>query len=476
MTNLLWIKNDLRLEDNTALIKAIDDSVKYEEKLLIVFLIDPDQLKPGQMSHDYFFKSLDYFYRKLKKIGLDIYFMYGDFIEAFKRLIKDFPDIRRVYYNSDETGYGYFRDNQVYKIFRNASIDCFGFMDKHLHQAKEILTSNNTNYKVFTPYYLKWKDRAKNLELTLDYNKIKLVSLEGFQEKDYYAKEIYLNIIKNIKNDFDGLIGEEYGRENLSYFVNENLVDYDKTRDYPYLNSTSHISYYLSTGQLSIRTVYSLVSRTDETSGKNIFIKELAWRDFFNMIHHFNPNQKEKALNENYNSLEWVNDENQIETWKNGKTGYPIVDAAMRQLNKEGYIHNRLRMIVASFLVKDLLVDWRIGEKYFSDKLIDYDSSSNIGNWQWAASVGTDAVPYFRIFNPVSQSMKFDKDGIYIKKYVKELDDLPYPYIHQPYKYKDKIKSEFGIEIDKLYPKPIVEHSIQRQKAIEMFRKHGGNI
>jgi deoxyribodipyrimidine photo-lyase len=231
----------------------------------------------------------------------------------------------------------------------------------------------------------------------------------------------------------------------------------------------------LTTGQLSIRTVYKSVNEAEETQGKEVYKRELAWRDFFNMVFYFYPNQNEEPLNDKYRELNWVNDENYIDAWTKGRTGFPIVDAAMRQLNSEGYIHNRLRMIVASFLVKDLLADWRIGEKYFSDKLIDYDSSSNIGNWQWVASVGFDAVPYFRIFNPISQSIRYDKEGIFIKKYVKELADLPYPYIHQPYKYKDKIKSEFNIDIEKIYPKPLIDHNIQRQKAIELFKYYGGN-
>jgi deoxyribodipyrimidine photo-lyase len=232
----------------------------------------------------------------------------------------------------------------------------------------------------------------------------------------------------------------------------------------------------LATGQISIRKVYRIVEEAEYSSGKEAFIRELAWRDFFNMLYHFNPKQKEEPLNDKFKSLNWVNDKDQIDAWMKGKTGFPIVDAAMRQLNSEGFIHNRLRMIAASFLVKDLLVDWRIGERYFANKLIDYDSSSNIGNWQWIASVGVDSIPYFRIFNPISQSIKFDQEGVFIRKYVKELADLPYPYIHQPYKYKDKIKKEYGLDLNKVYKEPIIDHNIQRQKAIEMFKKCGGSL
>ena len=476
MTNLLWIKNDLRLEDNTALINAIGDSLKYNEKLLIIFYIDPKQLKTGEMSHDYFFKSVDIFYKTLKSLGLDMFFLYGDLSKSFNKLVHDFSDINRFYYNCDESGYGYFRDMKVIEIFKEASVKCIGFMDKHLHQAKEIMTSSNSNYKVFTPYYLKWKDRLKNSELLIDFGRIKSVNYEDHGGKDLYAKEKYLEIIKGIKNSFDGIIGEESGNKILFKFKEEKLSNYHVTRDYPYLDPTSHISSFLATGQISIRKVYRIVEEAEYSSGKEAFIRELAWRDFFNMLYHFNPKQKEEPLNDKFKSLNWVNDKDQIDAWMKGKTGFPIVDAAMRQLNSEGFIHNRLRMIAASFLVKDLLVDWRIGERYFANKLIDYDSSSNIGNWQWIASVGVDSIPYFRIFNPISQSIKFDQEGVFIRKYVKELADLPYPYIHQPYKYKDKIKKEYGLDLNKVYKEPIIDHNIQRQKAIEMFKKCGGSL
>jgi len=474
MTNLLWIKNDLRFEDNTALINAVEDSFKYNENLLIIFYIDPNQLKNGQMSHNYFFKAVDIFYKELKNLGLDMFFLYGDLIKSFQKLIDDFPDISRVYYNCDESGYGYFRDMKVIELFKEASIKCTGYMDKNLHQAKEIMTASNSYYKVFTPYYLKWKDRVKNSELILDFNKIKSLKSKEHGDKDLYAKERYLEIIKDIKNPFDNIIGEANGKKILTKFIDEKLSEYHKTRDYPHLNATSHMSNFLATGQISVRKVYKMVCSAENTLGKDAYIRELAWRDFFNMLYHFNPNQKEESLNDKYRSLNWVNDENQIDAWMKGETGFPIVDAAMRQLNAEGFIHNRLRMIAASFLVKDLLVDWRIGERYFANKLIDYDSSSNIGNWQWIASVGADAVPYFRIFNPTVQSIKFDKEGTFIKKYVKELADLPFPYIHQPYKYKDKIKNDFGLDVNKSYKKPIVDHDIQRHKAIEMFKKMEG--
>ena len=198
-------------------------------------------------------------------------------------------------------------------------------------------------------------------------------------------------------------------------------------------------------------------------------MKELAWRDFYNMIYHFYPDQQNVEINSKYRKIAWRYDEENIMKWKEGHTGFPIVDAAMRQLAEEGWIHNRLRMIAASFLVKDLLIDWRIGERFFSEMLIDYDPASNIGGWQWVSSVGTDAVPYFRIFNPTTQSRKFDPEGEYIRKYVRELEAIPKEYIHEPYRYRKQISDKCGIDIEKIYDKPVVDHRIQRLRALEMF-------
>lgn len=189
------------------------------------------------------------------------------------------------------------------------------------------------------------------------------------------------------------------------------------------------------------------------------------------MIYHFYPKQKDEEIIEKYRNIRWEYDESRIEKWKEGKTGFPIVDAAMRQLKTEGWMHNRLRMIVASFFTKDLLMDWRIGEKYFSEMLIDYDSASNIGGWQWAASVGTDAVPYFRIFNPNVQGKRFDPEGSFIKKYVEELRNIPAKYIQEPFKYAQQIRKECGIDIERIYDEPIVNHKEQRLRAIELFQR-----
>lgn len=468
--SLVWIRNDLRLEDSTALIEAIKD-VAPEDKIGMVFCIDPKQLKTGSYSHDYFFTALHTFYRNCLEKELVIHFLYGDPQDCFSKLIKEFPDIQKIYFNIDDSCYGMVRDYAVKKILEESNVKILDFYDHHLHSANEVLKEDGSHYKVFTPYYNQWKNRLVRPVQKPDYEKLRKVILKDFADKDGEGQNKFREILQEIKADFTEQTGEEKAQEILEDFVEHHLAEYEEMRDYPYTEGTSRISKFLSTGQLSIRQVYQSVEQAPNSKGKETFIKELGWRDFYNMIYHFYPKQKDEEIIEKYRNIRWEYDESRIEKRKEGKTGFPIVDAAMRQLKTEGWMHNRLRMIVASFFTKDLLMDWRIGEKYFSEMLIDYDSASNIGGWQWAASVGTDAVPYFRIFNPNVQGKRFDPEGSFIKKYVEELRNIPAKYIQEPFKYAQQIRKECGIDIERIYDEPIVNHKEQRLRAIELFQR-----
>lgn len=466
--SLVWIRNDLRFEDNTALIEAVKNA-KKDEKILMIFYLDPKQLKPISYSHDYFFCALNTFYKSCLEKKLNIYFLYGEIQTCFSELIREFHKINKIYFNIDDCGYGAVRDSKIKEFLKNRNIDIIACHDHHINSANEVLKEDELNYKVYTPYYNKWKEKSSCLIQSIDYDKLQKIILNDFSNKSEDGRNKFNEILENIKNDFSKLTGEKIAKESLEDFVNNRLSIYDEIRDYPYIDGTSRISKFLSTGQLSIRQVYQSLLEAPNSKGKEIFIKELAWRDFYNMIYHFYPNQKNEEIIEKYRNIIWENDDEKFEKWKEGKTGFPIVDAAMRQLKKEGWMHNRLRMIVASFFTKDLLMDWRIGEEYFSQMLIDYDSASNIGGWQWAASVGTDAAPYFRIFNPSTQGKKFDPEGKFIKKYLPELKDIPLKYIYEPFKYAKKINKECKIDVEKIYFEPIVNHKEQRLRAIEMF-------
>lgn len=468
-SSLVWIRNDLRFEDNTALIEAVKNT-NEGEKLGMIFYLDKEQFKFGSYSHDYFFFALHTFYKDCSARNLELHFLYGDLEECFSELLQKFPDIKRLYFNMDDSGYGEVRDERIKALCSDKKIDVFAYSDRHIHSAKEVVKEDGSHYKVFTPYYQKWRAKYPYSVQKMDYDKLSKLDTFPFSEKENEGKRKFMEIIEKIERDFSEQTGEKKAKEALYDFVKNRLCSYHENRDYPYIEGTSRLSKFLSTGQLSVREVYQSVLKASDSKGRETFIKELAWRDFYNMIYHFYPKQKEEEIIEKYRTIHWQSDAERFKLWKEGKTGFPIVDAAMRQLKKEGWMHNRLRMIVASFFTKDLLMDWRLGEKYFSEMLIDYDSASNIGGWQWAASVGTDAVPYFRVFNPNTQGEKFDPEGKFIKRYVEELQAIPIKYLNEPFKYAKQIKKECNIDIEKQYYAPMVNHKEQRLMAISLFR------
>lgn len=472
LTNVVWIRNDLRFEDNTALIKAVENASETDKKVLLVFHLNPAQFKENTFSHDYFFSALNKFYTKATKQGLDIFFLEGKTKKCFKTLIEDFPKIDSIYFNSSDRGYALKRDEDIRLFLNKHDIKICAFHDKHLHSAQEILKNDESFYKVYTPYFNKWIKLPKDPIYKFSLEKLKKVITTDFSDNDKKAKKIFKKLLKKRTTNFEKNCGLVVAKKYLKDFIENNLENYDLNRDFPAKDSTSHLSKFLATGEISIRGIYQEILKAPDSKGKEIFIKELAWRDFYNMIHHVYKNQKNEEIIEKYRTLKWEYNDSYLKNWQEGTTGFPIIDAGMRQLKQEGFMHNRLRMIVASFLVKDLLLDWRLGEEYFSKMLIDYDSASNIGGWQWAASVGTDASPYFRVFNPTLQSKKFDKEAQYIRKYIPELKDIPSKYIHEPSKYLEKIKTECNIDLKDTYPLPIVDHKEQRLKAIEMFKFH----
>ncbi len=455
--NILWLRNDLRLQDNTALIKAVEVSYAEKATLTLLFHINDEQVKAGTYSNDYFFSALHVFYEKLKALGADLLFLYGKPEKAFNDFFREHKNINKVFFNISEHGYGLQRDEKVIEIFKANNLKIVSFFDKHLHSVNEVLTAEDNAYKVFTAYYRKWSSLAKRSILSFDENKFKAIVNTDFSD---FFKEQYERILEQRRNNFEAICGEKHALAELSEFVEYHLADYEKNRDDIFLDVTSKMSKYLSTGQISIRQVYYAVLEQEYTKGAECYIKQLAWRDFYNMVYHYNPKQDKQEILSKYRFIKWNEDKYAFNIWKFGLTGYPIVDAAMRDLLATGTMQNRLRMIAASFLVKDLLIDWRMGEQYFKDMLIDYDSASNIGSWQWVTSTGTDACPYFRIFNPTTQSKRFDKKGVYIKSILSELNELDTKYIHEPHKSKEE-------SLD--YPLPIVNHKEQRLKVLDMY-------
>lgn len=463
MVSVMWFRRDLRLEDNIALAKAFEES----EQLILVFHINPEQFLENSLNHDAFFASVWHFKEVLKKSGLHLQILYGDITKSFSDLKKSFPNWSEIYFNKDERGYGKQRDDRMREFFKKHEIAVHSYMDHYLHGAYEVQNNSGDLYKVFTPYYNKWIELEKPTPIQVMINPKKGLKEVLFKENEEKLEKM----VKESSLNIHYLPGTEQAKKQLNKFIEEKIDKYKKARDYPFEDNTSRLSQYLRTGEISIRTVWNAVQKETSSESQKTFLKELCWRDFYHMIYVGNPDQKMKPIKTQFSNIQWNNDKEQFEKWKLGHTGYPLVDAAMRQLNETGWMHNRLRMIVASFLTKDLLIDWRWGERYFQKMLIDYDASSNIGGWQWAASTGTDAVPYFRVFNPTTQSEKYDPSGNFIRKYVTELSAVKNEYIHDPEKMSKEEQEAAGVIMGEHYPYPIVNHSEARKRAISVFEE-----
>ncbi|ARI75995.1 cryptochrome/photolyase family protein [Halobacillus mangrovi] len=468
-TRAVWFRRDLRLNDHTALAKALEHTGE-DDQIFLMFHIHPVLNEEFTVRHDYFFQTLESLVNDSKKLGAPIHFLEGDLKEAFQHLIETI-NIDSIYFNIDETGFGWKRDQEVLEFFKQQNIKTCTFMDHHLHGANEVTKKDGGYYKVFTPYYKSWKSLQKPAVQKVDYDLLKKTAVD---QTSVFGTEAYDSLISKTKHSFEG-VGEQDAEERLAQFLDAAIYDYDKERDFPAIDGTSQMSRFLRTGAISIRTVYHQIHEEVDfrknTEGAETYISELAWRDFYNMIYHFYPNASDEEMVEKYKGLPWNNDEDVFEQWKEGQTGFPLIDAAMRQLNESGWMHNRLRMAVASFLTKDLLMDWRKGERYFAERLMDYDPASNIGGWQWAASTGTDPVPYFRVFNPTRQSERFDPHGRFIKEWIPELENVQKKYIHDPSKMPEEEQEKVGCIIGKDYPGPIVNHKTMRERAIEMFKE-----
>lgn len=425
--NVFWHRRDLRYQDNTGLYYALDS----DEPVLPIFIFDRnilDELSDDSDArvtfiHDHV-KALDKVYRRS---GGGIRVFYSTPEEAFEQLLEEF-EIVGVYTNRDYEPYAKARDRQIKDLLGKQDIPFYTFKDQVVFEQGEILTDQGEPYKVFTPYKNKWLAKFKTIQLEQFNSEQKLAAL-------YDSKQ----------PDLPDLSALGFKRTEVAIpapeVTDQLLADYAEDRDFPAKNGTSRLGVHLRFGTISIR---ELVLRARQHS--DTYLNELIWREFYMMILAHYPDVVDRAFKSKYDQIPWRNDEDEFEKWCQGKTGYPIVDAGMRELNATGYMHNRVRMVVASFLTKHLLIDWRWGERYFAEKLLDYELSSNNGGWQWAAGTGTDAQPYFRVFNPYSQQEKFDKEQRYIRKWIPELETSK-------------------------YPKPVVEHKMARQRAIDTYKK-----
>ena len=450
MLSLVWLRRDLRLHDHHVLHQAL----QYPEAVQLVFVFDTDILQqfpsPDDSRLSFIADALLNINAELTKRGGSLLVLYGRSEELIPQLAKQLC-AKRVVAAKDFEPKTDRRDQQVLQKLKVIGVEMELVLD-HLLVAPDAVTRAGAAYKVFTPYAKAWRAylAAPEPYPVADDGRYAQISAIDNQLALSNGVAQLLQQIGRSYNPKPMFVAAE-GQAKLSEFVNSRLRHYATNRDFMAKAGTSALSPYLRFGLLSVRECYNAAVGEEESVS---WINELIWREFYAMILWHYPACAEKDFQEAYrDKIIWEKNAAHLECWQQGKTGYPIVDAAMRQLVQEGWMHNRARMIVASFLTKDLLIDWRLGEQFFALHLMDYELASNVGGWQWAASTGTDSQPYFRVFNPQLQSEKFDPNGDYIRRYVPELQSCASPFIHAPTQYY----------------KPIVEHGMARKRAIAAF-------
>ena len=462
--SLCWLRRDLRLTDNKALFSAC----KKSKQVFLVFVFDTNILNKLSNKKDqrleFIFEALQSINHQLKKYKSKTLILSGQPEKLIPDLCKKL-NISAVFVNEDYENYAKKRDQTVKQQLNKSKISFYSFKD-HILFGSDITKKDGSAYRVFTPYKKAWLKKLQP-QKHLKKHRADLTKLFLKKRPKIYKKEWQLKDLGFQKTKLKVQAGEKPAQKQLKSF-SKLIKEYHINRDYPHLNKTSLLSVHLRFGTLSIRDCVKL-SLKQKNKGSEIWLSELIWRDFYSMILDQFPYVEKTSFLKKYKNIKWNTSKKYFQAWCEGQTGFPIVDAGMRQLNQTGFMPNRVRMITASFLVKDLLIDWRKGESYFAEKLLDFDLASNNGGWQWCAGTGCDAQPYFRIFNPITQSQKFDPKGTYIKLWVKELKKLNKKAIHFPMAYSKKLPINF--QLGKNYPFPLVDHKLQRQKAIELFKK-----
>jgi deoxyribodipyrimidine photo-lyase len=465
--SLCWIRRDIRLSDHHALSAAIQNS----DQVTVAFVFDTNILNRLQDKNDrrltFIQHSLQVVNSELQSKKSQLVILHGDprmeIPNAVKRLKAD-----AVYANLDVEPYAKQRDQYVHEKLEQIGCKFFLLKDHVIFRGLEVKNKSGLPFKVFTPYKNQWlkqltPEHAQDLTVETDnftpYTKLKIF------RKDWTLPDLGFE-----KNSLWLDPGELEAARSLKFFA-KNMANYHKERDFPWLpNGTSGLSVHLRFGTISIRACVREALK-NKSLGARTWLSELIWREFYQMILDQFPHVTETAFKPEYADIQWPGSDENFEHWFRGFTGYPIIDAAMRLFSKTGWMHNRLRMIVAQFLCKDLLIDWRQGEKFFARQLLDFDLASNNGGWQWCSSTGCDAQPYFRIFNPILQSRKFDAKGDFIRSQCPELQNFSDKDIHAPWENSLDVQKKAKCIVGKDYPKPIVDHATQRQKALLLYKK-----
>lgn len=464
---LIWFRRDLRVDDQTALHGALTAGKAVQA----VFVFDTDILDalPGRCDRrvEFIHASVAALKAELELHGATLHVLHG----SARSLIPEFAircGAQAVYCNRDYEPEAIHRDAQVQQTLESRGIAFHTSKDQVVFEQNEVLTQTGKPYGVFTPYKNAWLKKLDYADIQPYDSRVQLARLKkelpapmpslgelGFQPTNLRA--------------LGAMPGESGARHLFDDFLGR-INRYKEARDFPAQKGLSYLSVHLRFGTISIRELVATAHGMGG-AGAETWLSELIWREFYQQLLWHQPQLAGgHCYKTEYDNLPWPNPAGHFAAWCEARTGYPLVDAAMRQINHSGYMHNRLRMVAASFLTKDLLVNWRLGERYFAEHLIDFDLAANSGGWQWASSVGCDAQPWFRIFNPVTQSERFDPSGKFIRQYLPELDRVPDKFIHAPWTMPESVQRECGVQIGLDYPMPIVDHKCQREKALALFK------
>ena len=464
---LVWIRDDFRVNHNSALAYASEN----HEQVSTVYIFNPEDYENKREAQRWWiYHSLINFKQELSKFNISLELLVGDEVQVLKK-IKTADNVSLYWNKIPEPGEEK-KEKKIIKNFEEKNINYKFFKGNILSEHKEVTKDDGTPFKVFTPFwrvaeqvYLnkvppkKSKTKKKNKKIFIfkqssDLSKV-LPNKNWFKkfEKYWTPSEIRSGKV-------------------LDELIEKKIGNYHKTRDYPSIEGTSKISPYLKHGQVHVEKIWeSCQNIQNKNTGYRKFVNEIGWREFSHSLINYFPQMLKGNLRKEFDSFPWIENKKNLEAWKKGLTGYSIVDAGMRELYETGWIHNRVRMIVGSFLVKHLRIHWKEGEKYFRNTLLDFNVANNVASWQWVAGCGADAAPYFRIFNPILQGEKFDKDGTYVKHWVPELKNVPSKFIHRPWEMDDETQKSINIKIGKDYPLPIVDHAKAREQALKAFDK-----
>lgn len=462
--SLLWFRQDLRVSDNPALRAAV-----LRGAILPIYILDDDAARDAAMGG----AARWWLYHSLKalneKLDGHLHIYQGKASEIIMRLVTQHK-IRCVFWNRCYEPWRIARDKEIKEKLLKSDIQVQSFNASLLWEPWEVLKNDGTPYKVFTPFYKNGCLNAKPPRDVIETPK----DITYFKNGENAQSLESLGLIPKIKwyQKIADLwcVGEDAAQSKLSNFLDEGIRGYKEGRNFPAKNNVSRLSPHLHFGEISPNQIWYAAIHIAKNQDRDCFLSEIAWREFSHSLLYFNQDLPTENLQKKFNAFPWCNDAQALRAWQRGLTGYPIVDAGMRELWQTGYMHNRVRMIVGSFLVKNLLLDWRLGAQWFWDCLLDADLANNSASWQWVAGCGADAAPYFRIFNPVTQGQKFDPNGAYTRKYIPELARMPDKYLFNPWEAPDLILKHAGVTLGKTYPNPVVDLKSSRERALYAYQ------